>query len=829
VNRSKAVKGRVRGDDDDMAVPRRAPRKAPPKPVAPSEPRPIPNDGEADFFAGIFDDVTPQVAPASVSVAGPPNENSVSADSKPRRRGRRGGRRRKKEPETESGAVPASAEAVDEAAPIVKPARTRHVEPKVAVADTAQADETEPAETTGEDEAKDHGKRRRRPRGGRGRRRGKKDAPVRDVETAPVAQPAVDAEDEEPVFDAEPPRQRDELVAPDELDAESMPASISWDDESPQSADRGGSDADDAADETADDEETLARPSGKPRRMLINVADSDECRIAILQEGRLDELYTERTAATSHVGNIYKGRVTNVESSIQAAFVDFGLPQHGFLHISDLHPQYFPQSKGEPELVGRKTPRRHRPPIQHCLRRGQEVIVQVIKEGIGTKGPTLTTYISLPGRFLVMMPGMDQLGVSRKIEDDEQRRKARDLLSQLSLPKEMGFIVRTAGIDRTKRDLQRDLNYLVRLWKGVEQRMEKIDAPTELYRESDLVIRTIRDVYDSTVEQVIVDNPSVAEKVREFLSIASPRAGGLVAEYSDAEPLFYRYGIEAEIDKLHSKRVDLPCGGSLVIESTEALVAIDVNSGKFRIPDNAEETAYRVNCEAVEEIARQLRLRDLGGLIICDMIDMLSERHCRDIENRFRDALKMHKERAKVLKMSRFGIIEMTRQRQRPSLLKSVFRECPRCAGTGRMKSTESVALDVMRRIRMASQRENVASVDVRVSTAVANDLLNRKRHQLTDLERAASQSIRIHGDEAFHVDQVELACTDRRGRELPMTEPDRAVPVQGRPPGQSVGQVSGSRGNNRGWQGGKGGGSRERGSRRSRGGRGGRRDARQQ
>jgi len=201
--------------------------------------------------------------------------------------------------------------------------------------------------------------------------------------------------------------------------------------------------------------------------MLINAADSDECRIAVLQDGRLDELDIERAASTSNVGNIYKGRVTNVESSIQAAFVDFGLPSHGFLHISDLHPQYFPNSKGEPEHVGRKTPRRQRPPIQHCLRAGGEVIVQIIKEGIGTKGPTLTTYLSIPGRFLVMMPGMDQLGVSRKIEDEDQRRKAREVLGQLSLPRDMGFIVRTAGVDRTKRDLQRDLNYLGRLWKKV--------------------------------------------------------------------------------------------------------------------------------------------------------------------------------------------------------------------------------------------------------------------------------------------------------------------------------------------------------------------------
>ena len=839
MNRSKGIAGRIGPDDEIVPVRRRAPRKAPVKTAAkPQEATAGARgaDGEADFFAGIFEDETAPATPVGGSNAGPADDaaNADGSDSKPRRRGRRGGRRRGKKTDAESPAATDASHVAEEAAPVAKPTRVSASKAVVApVEEVPTVVEADSPEAPDDGEPKEAGKRRRRPRGGRGRRRGKKDAPPKEIAAAPVARAPVEPEvvEHQDGMDVFP--RLDEPPAVVEPDTDDMHESISWDEETPLARGRDADDADEEIDE--DDDEAAVRPAGKARRMLINVADSDECRIAILQEGRLDELYTERTAATSHVGNIYKGRVTNVESSIQAAFIDFGLPQHGFLHISDLHPQYFPQSKGEPELVGRKTPRRHRPPIQHCLRRGQEVIVQVIKEGIGTKGPTLTTYISLPGRFLVMMPGMDQLGVSRKIEDDEQRRKARDLLSQLSLPKEMGFIVRTAGIDRTKRDLQRDLNYLVRLWKGVEQRMEKIEAPTELYRESDLVIRTIRDVYDSSVEQVIVDNPTVAEKVREFLSIASPRAGSLVAEYNDAEPLFYRYGIEAEIDKLHSKRVDLPCGGSLVIESTEALVAIDVNSGKFRIPDNAEETAYRVNLEAVDEIARQLRLRDLGGLIICDMIDMLSERHCRDIENRFRDALKMHKERAKVLKMSRFGIIEMTRQRQRPSLLKSVFRECPRCAGTGRMKSTESVALDVMRRIRMASQRENVASVDVRVSTAVANDLLNRKRHQLTDLERSASQSIRIHGDETFHVDQVELACTDRRGRELPMVEPDRSIAMPGRPTGQPGGGSAGNRGNNRnGWRGGRGGsGGGDRGLRRPRGGQGhrsgGRRDGRPQ
>lgn len=613
--------------------------------------------------------------------------------------------------------------------------------------------ETAPEAAPPPQEARDGQGRRRRRRGRRGRGRG---APEGATEPSSEAPPAVPDEDDEDIdeFEAAPRGRR--LPKSDE----DWPADVGVEME----FDEADVDAEAEARALAMGEE---RP-GERREMLINVAESEECRIAILREGRLDELFIERTSSSSNVGNIYKGRVTNVEPSIQAAFIDFGLPSHGFLHISDLHPQYFPDGKAETtEQVGKKTPRRQRPPIQNCLKRGQEVIVQVIKEGIGTKGPTLTSYISLPGRFLVMMPGMDQLGVSRKIEDEDTRRRLRGLLEELTLPEGIGFIVRTAGVDRPRRDLQRDLNFLVRLWRQVEKRIKSEPAPAELYKESDLVIRTIRDVFDSNLRRIHVDSSDVANRIRDFLAIASPRSSDVVEVYEGDEPIFHRNGIEAEIDRLHSKTVPLPSGGSLVIEQTEAMVAIDVNSGRFRVPENAEETAFKVNTEAVDEIARQLRLRDLGGLIVCDLIDMTQERHRRNIEKRLADALRKHKERAKILRISRFGLLEMTRQRQRPSLLKSVFRDCPRCAGSGRVKSSESVALDVMRQIRLASNRPGVARIDVRVSTMVSNDLLNRKRHQLTDLERAKLQTIQVHGVDSFGVDQVELVCSDARGRDV--------------------------------------------------------------
>lgn len=519
--------------------------------------------------------------------------------------------------------------------------------------------------------------------------------------------------------------------------------------------------------ETWDESETapIVRPSDKTGRlMLINVAEGDEGRIAILHQNRLEELFIERASAESHVGNIYKGRITNVEPSIQAAFVDFGLPKNGFLHISDLQPQYFPGGMHTVEEVGRKTPRRERPPIQKCLRRGQELIVQIIKEGIGTKGPTLTTYISIPGRYLVMMPGMNRLGVSRRIEDEDARRKMRGVLDELELPKDMGFILRTAGMDRTKRELQQDLMYLQRLWKVVAQRIKSERAPCELYRESDLVIRTIRDVFSADFSRIIVDDEKTAEKVRTFLSIATPRSVAPVDLYAGRRPLFHEYKLEQEIERINSRYVPLASGGSLVIESTEALVAIDVNSGRFRDHDDAEETAFRINIEAAEEIARQLRLRDLGGLILCDFVDMRMEKHRRGVERALRDALKKHKERAKCLRMSQFGIIEMTRQRMRPSIKRSIYSDCPHCRGSGLVKNAESMTLDIMRLLQLATHYDQVDMVEVRVATAVAFQLQNQKRAILHQLESESSRRIVIRADENLGPDQFSFECLDSRG-----------------------------------------------------------------
>lgn len=499
--------------------------------------------------------------------------------------------------------------------------------------------------------------------------------------------------------------------------------------------------------------------------MLINMAQAEECRIAIIENNKLEELYVERTSTVSHVGNIYTGKIVNVEPSIQACFIDFGIGKNGFLHISDVQSSYFKEKqKGAKERVGRKRPRHDRPPIQDCFKRGDDVLLQVTKEGIGTKGPTLTTYLSIPGRFLVLMPGMGRLGISRKIEDEEVRAKLRELLGQLDPPKEMGFIVRTAGVGRTKIELKRDMNYLVRLWKNINKEITSQTVPAELYRESDLVIRTLRDVFNSNIKNIICDSEITLKKVRDFMSIAMPRTRCKVTLHQGDVPMFDKYKIEEEIHRIQSRHVPLKIGGSLVIDSTEALVAVDVNSGRYRAHEDAETTAYKINLEAAPEIARQLRLRDLGGVIIIDFIDMLTERHRRAVEKCLRDAIASDRARTKILRISQLGIVEMTRQRMRPSLKHSSYMDCPHCKGSGMIKTPESMTIEIVRRIDALIEHDNIADITVDVSPDVSAYLQNQRRAALTELETSSKKTITINANHNFTNDESQFAARDNRG-----------------------------------------------------------------
>jgi ribonuclease E len=528
--------------------------------------------------------------------------------------------------------------------------------------------------------------------------------------------------------------------------------------------------------------------------MLINVSQPEECRIAIVENGVLEELYVERASHENFVGNIYKGRIVNLEPSIQAAFVDFGVGRNGFLHISDVEPQYFRQGgydpaeamagsrmrdidtgddegNGGPRRSDRRPPRggrpRIKPPIQDIFRRGDEVLVQVIKEGIGAKGPTLSTYISIPGRYLVLMPALGRVGVSRKIEDDGVRRQLRNTLIELNPPKGLGFIVRTAGVERSKKELSRDMAYLLRLWKVIVRRLKKSEGPLDIYEESDMIIRTIRDIFTDEIDAIYIDEPQAYERAKEFLQLVMPRYVHRLHLYEGREPLFHKYKLEQEIANIYHRKVPLRSGGSIVIDQTEALVAIDVNSGNFRTDDDAEETAYQLNIAAAKEIARQLRLRDLGGVIVNDFIDMRRERHRRGVERALHEAMKRDRARTKILRTSPFGLVEMTRQRIRSSLKKSVYGDCPCCTGRGVVKTAESMSIEVIRMLMLASQQPKIGTVTVRVHEAVAAYLNNKKRREVARLEDLAQMTVQILGSEAVYPEHLTLECKDVEGREI--------------------------------------------------------------
>ena len=528
------------------------------------------------------------------------------------------------------------------------------------------------------------------------------------------------------------------------------------------------------------------------QEMLINVSQPEECRIAIMEDGVLEELYVERTSGDNYVGNIYKGRVVNIEPSIQAAFVDFGVGRNGFLHISDIEPQYYRQGGLDPDKAfemaestaaraagegdadggrrGQRKPRvgdrpRVKPPIQDILRRGDEVLVQVIKEGFGTKGPTLSTYISIPGRYLVLMPPLGRVGISKKIDDERERRLLRDIMLDLQPPKGVGFVVRTAGTERTKSEMARDMAYLLNLWKSIVRRMRKYSAPIDIYQESDMIIRTIRDMFTEDVGRILIDEPAAYERAREFLELVMPKYASRLQLYDGKEPLFHRYGLEEEIGRMYHRKVPLKGGGSIVIDQTEALVAIDVNSGSFRTEKSAEENAYQMNLIAAKEIARQLRLRDLGGVIVNDFIDMRKEKYRRNVEKALHDALKRDRARTKVLRTSPFGLIEMTRQRIRPSLRKSIFRDCPTCTGTGMVKTAESMAIEVMRTLHLSATRDDVTKLNIAVHDDVATWINNRKRREMAQFEDMTHIELHVVGKDGVSPEHLVFEAWDADGR----------------------------------------------------------------
>ncbi len=460
------------------------------------------------------------------------------------------------------------------------------------------------------------------------------------------------------------------------------------------------------------------------KRMLFNATQAEELRVAIVDGQKLIDLDIESAAKEQRKSNIYKGVITRIEPSLEACFVDYGADRHGFLPFKEVSRAYF-QPGTE---VGRAK-------IQEALKEGQELIVQVDKDERGNKGAALTTYVSLAGRYLVLMPNNPRGGgVSRRVDGDE-RAELREIMDQLEVPNGMSLIARTAAIGRQAEELQWDLNYLLQLWTAIDGAAQQQSGAFLIYLEGSLVIRAIRDYFQPDIGEILIDTDEVFDQARAFMGTVMPGNVNRVKRYRDDVPLFSRFQIEHQIETAFARQVNLPSGGAIVIDHTEALVAVDVNSGRATKGSDIEETAFKTNLEAAEELARQLRLRDLGGLIVIDFIDMENSKNQREVENRLRDALRFDRARVQMGKISRFGLMELSRQRLRPALAETSYIPCPRCTGTGHIRSTESAALHILRILEEEAMKENTGAVHVQVPVDVATFLLNEKRPDIQAIE----------------------------------------------------------------------------------------------
>lgn len=496
------------------------------------------------------------------------------------------------------------------------------------------------------------------------------------------------------------------------------------------------------------------------KRILINAVQKEEIRVAMVDGQQLYDLDIEIPSQEQKKSNVYKGKITRVEPSLEAAFVDYGAERHGFLPFKEISRKYFSEEALKAQ---------GRPDIKTAISEGQEVVVQVDKEERGNKGAALTTFISLAGRFLVLMPNNPRAGgVSRRIEG-EDRNIIRESLSQLDIPGGMGLIVRTAGVGRSPEELQWDLEYLLTLWSSIEQAASERPAPFLVYQESNVIVRALRDYFRSDITEVLIDSEKVYATARQFVEQVMPERLNKLKLYSDPVPLFNRFQIENQIESAYRREVQLPSGGAIVVDHTEALISIDINSARATRGGDIEETAFNTNLEAADEIARQLRLRDLGGLIVIDFIDMLSTRNQREVENRLRDAVKIDRARVQIGRISRFGLLEMSRQRLKPSLGESTQIVCPRCTGHGTIRTVESLALSLIRIMEEEALKESTARVDVHVPVDVATYMLNEKRKAINEIEQQTGIKMIIIGNTTletpqYRVDRIRASEIDEAG-----------------------------------------------------------------
>jgi ribonuclease E len=489
----------------------------------------------------------------------------------------------------------------------------------------------------------------------------------------------------------------------------------------------------------------------EPYKIVINAVDPEECRIALIKGSSLESFHIETTAGEITRSNIYKGIVTRVEPSLQAAFVDYGAEKNGFLQQHEIHPDYYVAKP----VAGKKRGQG----IEHLIRRGQELLVQVTKDPILNKGAMLTTFVSLPGRYVVLMPGGKTSGISRQIEDEKERERLKNIMESLNVPENFGTIVRTAAQDQAKREISKDVRYLLRLWGNINQQSITAPAPCLLYKERHVAIRVVRDHLTSDMNEILIDNRDLFRDVREFMRIISPRSSKIVRWYKDPQPIFTKYKIEEQISSIFAGKVPLKSGGHIVISPTEALVAIDVNSGRATHKGSMEETAYATNMEAAAEIACQLRLRDLGGLIVIDFIDMRERKHKMAVEKAMKQHTKIDKARINIGRISKFGLLELVRQRIAPSVEYGSFVPCSGCQGKGVVPSAERLGLEFLRRLRSETLKKDIAQVKGVVPCNVAHYLLNKKRKELLDVELRRNLTITITEDPAMHPGESSITC----------------------------------------------------------------------
>jgi ribonuclease E len=490
-------------------------------------------------------------------------------------------------------------------------------------------------------------------------------------------------------------------------------------------------------------------------KMLINAVDPEEYRIAILKGGEVDEFYIATSTREEIKGNIYKGVVSRIEPSLQAAFVNYGADKNGFLQMGEIHPEYF-------NSQGVISTSKAAPKIEKVIKKGTELLVQVTKEREGKKGAYLTTYISIAGRYLVLTPGKPSGGVSHKIEDEEERQRLKSLMSQLNLPEEVGYILRTAAVGQKKRIISGELKNLLRLWEDIKKRAAKEPSQSMLYKEEDLGLRTLRDFFSAEVDEVVVDDKETWSEMKDFMNVISPKHLKRVKLYKEKAPIFSEYGIEKRLEQIYSNRVSLKSGGSIVIDSTEALISIDVNSGRSTRGKGIEDTAYKTNLEAAREIARQLRLRDIGGLIVIDFIDMKDHKHEREVVKQFKEEIKKDRAKISFSPISKFGLMELSRQRLRPSIESKSYQICGFCQGRGIVRSVEATALSFLRQIWLGASKDNVVTVTGILPSNVANYLLNKKRAELAELEERYGVSIEIQGNPALSPWEGDLKFIER-------------------------------------------------------------------